>query len=83
MKNDFEVVDAISWTSYHASNQYITENYQTTLTQLIPLFYEKAATAIIYGKQGMVVHYCSHDQACGGAATSHSQTWDGHKPQSS
>ena len=44
----------MSWASYHASNQIICEDTPTTLTQLMPLFYEKAASAAMV-KHGMDV----------------------------
>ena len=45
IKDELEKGDAVSWASYHASNQIFCEDTPTTLTQLMPLFYEKAASA--------------------------------------
>lgn len=53
-KETMEKGDAIAWASYHASNQNFTENPHLALTQLMPLFYEKAATAAMV-KHGMTV----------------------------
>ncbi len=44
----------MAWASYHASNQHFTADPHLALTQLMPLFYEKAATAAMV-KYGMVV----------------------------
>ena len=46
-KDELEKGDAVSWASYHADTP-------TTLTQLMPLFYEKAASAAMV-KHGMDV----------------------------
>ena len=54
MKDELEKGDAVSWASYRASNQIICEDTPTTLTQLMPLFYEKAASAAMV-KHGMNV----------------------------
>ena len=55
MKRDtLEKGDTIAWASYHASNQIIPDDPHLALTQLMPLFYEKAATAAMV-KHGMVV----------------------------
>ena len=55
MKRDtLEKGDTVAWASYHASNQNVTDNFHLALTQLMPLFYEKAATAAMV-KHGMVV----------------------------
>ena len=46
--------DTVAWASYHASTQIATDHSHLTLTQLMPLFYEKAATAAMV-KHGMTV----------------------------
>ncbi len=46
--------DAVAWSAYHASLQDNTDNLEAALTQLLPLFYEKAATAAMI-KHGMNV----------------------------
>ena len=52
-KVDLQKGDAVTWASYHASctNK---ENLYSAITQLLPLFYEKAATAAMV-KHGMTV----------------------------
>ena len=55
MKRDtLEKNDTVAWASYHASNLNLTADPHLALTQLMPLFYEKAATAAMV-KHGMVV----------------------------
>ena len=54
LDNKLEKGDAVSWASYHASNQIICEDTPTTLTQVMPLFYEKSASAAMV-KHGMDV----------------------------
>ena len=49
--NKWEIV---AWSAYHASLQDVSDDLQTALTQLLPLFYEKAATASMI-KHGMDV----------------------------
>ncbi len=44
----------MTWASYHASNQILSGDTSTALTQFIPLFYEKASSAAIV-KHGMNV----------------------------
>lgn len=44
-KDTLEKGDAVAWSSYHASNQIVTDDLHLALTQLMPLFYEKAASA--------------------------------------
>ena len=44
----------MTWASYRASNQILSEDTSTALTQLIPLFYEKAVSAAMV-KHGMNV----------------------------
>ena len=51
-KEVIEVEDVITWSAYHASQESISDNVQPVLTQLLPLFYEKAATAAMI-KHGM------------------------------
>ena len=46
--------ETIAWTSYHANNQEVTDDSYITPTQLMPLFYEKAATTDMI-KHGMSV----------------------------
>ena len=46
--------DTVAWASYYASTQIATDQSHLTLTQLMPLFYEKAATAAMV-KHGMTV----------------------------
>ena len=53
-KDTLDKGDTVAWTSYHASNQNVTDNFHLPLTQLMPLFYEKAATVAMV-KHGMVV----------------------------
>ena len=55
-RDTLEKDDTVAWASYHASNQDITDNPHLTLTQLMPLFYEKAATAAMV-KHGMTVQH--------------------------
>ena len=47
--------DAIAWSAYHASRQEISDLLEPATTQLLPLFYEKSATAAMI-KHGMDVH---------------------------
>ena len=57
MKRDIlEKGDVVTWASYHASNQNVSDNPHLALTQLMPLFNEKAATAAMV-KHGMVVQH--------------------------
>lgn len=51
-KEVIEVEDVIAWSAYHALQESISDNVQPVLTQLLPLFYEKAATAAMI-KHGM------------------------------
>ncbi len=53
-KDDLNKDDTIAWSAYHASLQCPSEDIQPALTQLLPLFYEKAATASMV-KHGMDV----------------------------
>jgi len=48
--------DAISWSAFHASSLESSTEVHPALTQLLPLFYEKAATAAMI-KHGMTVLY--------------------------
>ena len=43
-KNEVEKVDIVSWSVFHAAKQDVLQDLQPCLTQLLPLFYEKAAT---------------------------------------
>ena len=55
MKRDtLEKGDTVAWASYHTSNQNVTDDSHLVVTQLMPLFYEKAAIATMV-KHGMVV----------------------------
>ena len=47
--------DAIAWSAYHASWQEISDLLEPAITQLLPLFYEKSATAAMI-KHEMDVH---------------------------
>ena len=55
-RDTLEKGDTVAWASYHASNQNVTDNFHLALTQLMPLFYEKATTAAMV-KHGMVVQH--------------------------
>ncbi len=46
--------DTISWSAFHASMQHLSADVNTTITQLLPLLYEKAASAAMI-KHGMNV----------------------------
>ncbi len=50
-KKQMDKDNTISWSALHASLQYPPDNLQSTITQLLLLFYEKVATAamIIHG----------------------------------
>lgn len=52
--NEVEKGDTVTWSAFHASMQDGSADLHTTLTQLLPLFYEKAATAAMV-KHGMNV----------------------------
>ena len=52
-QSELETGDKIAWTTYHAT-QCSTSSSCTTLTQLMPLFYDKAASAAMV-KHGMTV----------------------------
>ena len=54
MKANMDDDDKIAWSAYHASLQNPSDNVQPALTQLLPLFCEKAATATMI-KHGMDV----------------------------
>ena len=54
LKDELEKGDAVTWASYHASSQIMSEDTSTALTQLMLLFYEKAASAAMV-KHGMNV----------------------------
>ena len=51
-KEEIEVKDVTAWSAYHVSQENISNNVQPVLTHLLPLFYEKAATAAMI-KHGM------------------------------
>ena len=53
-KHEVESGDTISWSAFHASLQNRPENLSSCLTQLLPLFYEKASTAAMI-KHGITV----------------------------
>ena len=53
-KEELDKDDILSWSAYHVSLQNITNEVRPALTQLLPLFSEKAATGAIV-KHGMVV----------------------------
>ena len=53
-KNAVERGDTIAWSAFHASKENASTELHTTKTQLLPLFYEKAATAAMI-KHGMNV----------------------------
>ena len=50
-KEELDKGDIVAWSAYHVSIQDVSDYLKLTLTQLLPLFYEKAATAsmIKYG----------------------------------
>jgi len=51
-KKDISKGDAVAWSAFHAVNQHASPDQCTTLIQLLPLFYKKAATAAMI-KHGM------------------------------
>ena len=51
-KDKLNKADANAWSAYHASLQTPSEDLLPALTQLLPLFHEKAATAAMI-KHGM------------------------------
>ena len=53
-KGEVEKGNTVAWSAFHATKQNGTANTHNTLTQLLPLFYEKAATAAMV-KHGMIV----------------------------
>ena len=54
-KEELDKDDILSWSAYHASLQNVSNDVQPALTQLLPLFHEKAATAAMI-KHGKDVH---------------------------
>ena len=44
-KDTLDQTDAVAWFAYHVSTHSSVVDTHVTLTQLLPLFYEKAATA--------------------------------------
>ena len=54
LEKEIEKGDTVTWSAFHASLQGASVDLPTTLTQLLPLFYEKAATAAMI-KHGMNV----------------------------
>ena len=59
-KEKIEKGDTVAWSAFHASMQDSSADQHTTLTQLLPLFHEKAATAAMI-KHGMNVIRWSTD----------------------
>ena len=53
-QDDVEKGESIAWAAYHAAHCDIDNSALPTITQLMPLFYEKAATAAMV-KHGMTV----------------------------
>ena len=53
-KEELDQGDIVAWSAYHASLHDVSDDLQPALTQLLPLFYEKAATASMI-KHGMDV----------------------------
>jgi hypothetical protein len=53
-KDELDKDDILAWSAYHASLQNVSGESQPALTQLLPLFHDKAATAAII-KHGMDV----------------------------
>ena len=51
-KEEVEEKDVVAWSAYHASKEILSDNVHPALTQLLPLFYENAATAAMI-KHGM------------------------------
>ena len=51
-REKLDEADAIAWSAYHASLQTPSEELLPAITQLLPLFHEKAATAAMI-KHGM------------------------------
>jgi hypothetical protein len=48
--------DTVAWSAFHASIENASKDQHTTLTQLLPLFCEKAATAAMIKHGVSVVH---------------------------
>ena len=53
-KEELDKDDILAWSAYHASLQNVSDELQPALTQLLPLFHDKAATAAMI-KHGMDV----------------------------
>ncbi len=53
-KEELDKDDTLAWSAYHASQQNVSDEVQPALTQLLPLFHEKAATVAMI-KHGMDV----------------------------
>jgi len=51
-KEQVEDSDVIAWSAYHATQESVSADVQPALTQLMPIFHEKAATAAMI-KHGM------------------------------
>ena len=51
-KEEVEEKDVIAWSAYHASQENPSDSTPPAITQLLPLFYEKATTAAVI-KHGM------------------------------
>ena len=45
LKNEIEKGDTVAWSAFHTSMLDVSADLPSTLTQLLPLFYEEAATA--------------------------------------
>ena len=52
MTGDLESDDKVAWSAYHASQQKTASDIHAAISQLLPLFFEKAATAAMI-KHGM------------------------------
>lgn len=65
-QDDIDKGESLAWAAYHAAHCDIDNPAVPAITQLMPLFYEKAATAAMV-KHGMVVQqkaiqFLNHDQ---------------------
>ena len=58
-KDEIEKGDTVAWSAFHASMQGSSADFHTTLTQLLPLFYEKAATAAMIKHGINVLHWAT------------------------
>lgn len=57
-KDVLEKADTVSWSAFHASKN-VSEDLQTSLSQMLPLFYEKAATASMMNHGMNVVRWAT------------------------